>query len=249
MRSTVLIVFLLSVASARAQETVQTMPDSVQVIPGDTVYDERHYVMTPAPLYRFRVSGSAGLSLVVLPQPLTEYPTPAPMLDIRYKVSLPLGLAGYGRLGSNLATSIAQGGGLFGIPLGPLTVAGGYSVAFVYGNITYVDGFNTTQQRWINYPMVSAAWKFPKASISARLEAEITTSVVSELEGQPTGGDRNLLTGYALTVAFEQPFFADRHLLLGITLQTSSDPYQAWFLYNQFQDRLFSSEFFIGFVL
>lgn len=218
-------------------------------VPADTVYDERHYVISPRPLYRFRLSGSAGLSLAVLPQPLTEYPTPAPMVDLRFKLSLPLGLAGYGRLGSNLATSLAQGGGLYGIPLGPLTIAPGYSVAFVYGNITYVDGFNTTQQRWINYPMVSASWRFPKASLTARLEAEFTTSVVSEIEGQPTGGDRNLWTGGALTIAFEQPFFADRHLLLGITLQSSSDPYQAWFLYNQFKDRLFSSEFFIGFIL
>lgn len=237
----VAVVLALSVVTTQAQDPAAPL--------ADTVYDERHYVISPRPLYRFRLSGSAGLSLAVLPQPLTEYPTPAPMVDLRFKLSLPLGLAGYGRLGSNLATSLAQGGGLYGIPLGPLTIAPGYSVAFVYGNITYVDGFNTTQKRWINYPMISASWRFPKASLTARLEAEFTTSVVSEIEGQPTGGDRNLWTGGALTIAFEQPFFADRHLLLGITLQSSSDPYQAWFLYNQFKDRLFSSEFFIGFVL
>lgn len=214
-----------------------------------TIVHDDNYPMSITPAYALRLNAALGVSLAVLPQPLTEYPTPAPMIDVRYKLGLPLGFGGYGRLASNFATSFLQGGGMYSIPLGPLNIAGGYSLAYVYGNITYVDGFNTTQQRWINYPMVAATWLFPKASLTLRVEAEITTSVVSEIDDQPTGGERNAFTGGSATVTFEQPFFANQHLLIGATVQLSSDPYQAWFLYNQFNDRLFSSEFFIGFIL
>ena len=216
----------------------------------DSTYtDDNHYTISATPANTFRLNAAVGLSLAILPQPLTEYPTPAPMVDVRFKIGLPFGFGGYGRVASNIATSILQGGGMYGATLGSLAIAGGYSAAYVYGNITYVDGFNTTQQRWINYPMIAATWLFPKASMTVRIEAEITNSVVSEIENQPTGGDRNAFTGGSITIAFEQPFFANQHLLLGATLQLSSDPYQAWFLYNQFDDQLFSSEFFIGFIL
>ena len=195
------------------------------------------------------LSASIGAALTILPQPLTEYPTPAPMLDSRFRLSLPFGLAAYGRIASNLATSVGQLGGMLQIPMGRLTVAPGYSVAYTYGYLTYVDGFNTTQERWINYPSVTASWSFPRATLTARLEAELQTSIRSWIEDQPTGGDKDVFTGALLTLAVEQPFFARTHVVLGVTFQSSTNPYQAWFLYNTFKDRLFSSEFFLGILL
>lgn len=195
------------------------------------------------------LSASIGAALTILPQPLTEYPTPAPMVDSRFRLSLPLGLAAYGRIASNLATSIGQIGGMLQIPMGHLTVAPGYSVAYTYGYLTYVDGFNTTQERWINYPSVTASWSFPRATLTARVEAELQTSIRSWIEDQPTGGDKDVFTGALLTVAVEQPFFGTTHVVLGVTFQSSTNPYQAWFLYNTFRDRLFSSEFFLGLML
>ena len=210
---------------------------------------EDHYVFSPFPSQEWKLRGSLGLSLAILPQPLTEYPTPAPMLDIRYRFSMPLNCSVYGRLGSNIATSIVQAGGLFSLPVADLTIGAGWSVMFVYGNITYVDGFNTTQQRWINYPMVTASYRFPKATLTARIEAELTTSVESSLEDQTVVDDQDLRSGASATLALEQPFFGRTHVIIGATFQLSNQPYQAWFLYNTFSDRLFSSEFFMGIIL
>ncbi len=240
--------FLL-VALQATSATYLMSADSTTATPVADAFDERHYVLSAYPSNILKLRVSIGVSLTVLPQPLTEYPTPAPGVDIRGKLSLPLGLNGQFRIASNIATSIAQGGGFWSTNLGMLSVGAGYSVAFVYGNITFVDGFRTTQYRWINYPMLTASWSFPKAALTARLEGEFTTSVESTIESQPTKSNRNLLTGGALTVAIEQPFFKSTHVVIGATFQYSSDPYQAWFLYNQFRDRLFSSEFFVGFIL
>lgn len=210
---------------------------------------ERHYIFSAYPSESWRLRGSLGLSLAILPQPLTEYPTPAPMFDIRYRLTMPLNFGIYGRLGSNIATSLGQVGGMFSLPISNLSVGAGYSLMFVYGNITYVDGFNTTQQRWINYPMVTVSYRFPRATLTARIEAELTTSVTSSLEDQSVADDKDLRSGASATIALEQPFFGTTHVVLGATFQYSSQPYQAWFLYNTFSDRLFSSEFFMGIIL
>ncbi|NQW29825.1 MAG: hypothetical protein HQ472_04870 [Ignavibacteria bacterium] len=243
----VMSIFFALCTAAYASDSTEVATEQAPVDPN--AYDETHYVMSAYPSSNVSVRGSLGLSLTLLPQPLTEYPTAAPMADVRLKFAFPLGINGTMRLASNIATSLAQGGGFWGVNIGRLSVGAGYSVAFVYGNLTYVDGFRTTQQRWINYPMVTASWSFPGAALTAKLEAEYTTAVESTIEDQPTKSTKNTLTGGALTVSIEQPFFKTTHVIIGVTFQYSSDPYQAWFLYNQFKDRLFSSEFFVGFIL
>lgn len=211
--------------------------------------EHNHYVMSTREVDHTKLSASIGLALSILPQPLTEYPTPAPMLDVRWRLATPVPFHVYGRLGTNLATSLAQVGGLYAQDIGPATLGIGYSVSYIYGNITYIDGFNTTQHRWINQPMLASSWHFRELTITARLELEVLTSLEQSIEDQVVLSDANSVTGGSLTLALEQPFWDDTHVLLGVTFTRSSNPYQAWFLYNTFQDRLFSTEFFVGFIL
>jgi len=171
------------------------------------------------------------------------------MVDLRWHVPTPLGVHAYGRLGSNFATSIAQAGGMYAHDIGAFSIGAGYSVAYVYGNIDFVDGFNTTQWRWINYPMVTVTVKLNELTLTARAELELLTALKQKIEEQSVNSDLNTFSGTSLTVAAEQPFWNDTHVLLGVTLSYSSNPYQAWFIYNTFNERLFSSELFVGFIL
>ena len=211
--------------------------------------NDQHYVLSSRETTTARFNLSLGPSITMLPQPLTEYPTPAPMLDLRWHVPTPLGVHAYGRLGSNFATSIAQAGGMYAHDIGAFSIGAGYSVAYVYGNIDFVDGFNTTQWRWINYPMVNVTAKLDKLTLTARAELELLTALKQKIEEQSVNSDLNTFSGTSLTVAAEQPFWNDTHVLLGVTLSYSSNPYQAWFIYNTFNERLFSSELFVGFIL
>ena len=133
--------------------------------------------------------------------------------------------------------------------IGAFSVGAGYSVAYVYGNIDFVDGFNTTQWRWINYPMVNLTAKLDKLTLTARAEVELLTSLEQRIEEQEVTSDVNRFSGGLLTIVAEQPFWNNTHVLLGVTLSYSSNPYQAWFIYNTFNERLFSSELFVGFIL
>jgi len=233
MKYLLLLNILLSCASVYTQE-----------LSGD-----QHYVYSSRSIPEMKLNLSLGPSLTMLPQPLTEYPTPAPMVDLRWHVPTPQGAHAYGRVGSNFATSIAQAGGMYAHDIGAFSVGAGYSVAYVYGNIDFVDGFNTTQSRWINYPMVNLTAKLDKLSLTARAEVELLTSLEQRIEDQKVTSDVNRFSGGQLTIAAEQPFWNDTHVLLGVTLSYSSNPYQAWFIYNTFNERLFSSELFVGFIL
>lgn len=211
--------------------------------------NDQHYVFSSRATQRPSFNLSLGPSITMLPQPLTEYPTPAPMVDLRWHVPTPQGAHAYGRVGSNFATSIAQAGGMYAHDIGAFSVGAGYSVAYVYGNIDFVDGFNTTQWRWINYPMVNLTAKLDKLTLTARAEVELLTSLEQRIEEQEVTSDVNRFSGGLLTIVAEQPFWNNTHVLLGVTLSYSSNPYQAWFIYNTFNERLFSSELFVGFIL
>ncbi len=211
--------------------------------------DDRHYLFSTRSVETTRFNGSIGMSLAILPQPLTEYPIPAPMVDIRWRLAFPIGIEGYGRLGSNIATSLVKAGGLYSLDIGPFALGLGYSVTYVYGNLTFIDGFNTSQHRWLNQPMLCSTVQFDNISFSARFELDFVTSLDQRIEDQLVASNENIFTGGSLTLALEQPFWHKTHVMLGITFSNSNNPYQAWFLYNTFKDSLFSTELFVGFIL
>lgn len=210
---------------------------------------DEHYVYSSRSLQATNVNLSIGPSLTMLPQPLTEYPTPAPMLDLRWRVATPYSLNLYGRFGSNIATSVVKAGGLISTDIGSFSVGVGYSAAYVYGNITFIDGFNTSQQRWINYPMVNLSAMLDRLTLTARAELEMITALDQRIEDQEVRTSLDKISGGSLTIVAEQPFWNTTHVLLGVSLSYSSNPYQAWFIYNTFNERLFSSELFLGFIL
>jgi hypothetical protein len=119
----------------------------------------------------------------------------------------------------------------------------------MYGNLTFVDGFHSLEQRWNNHPMVATSWSIDDVTLSARVEAELTTGLDRTIDEQQVNSTANLFTGSSITLTLEQPFFGSTNILLGVTVAHSSNPYQSWFLYNTFQDRLVTTEFILGFYL
>ncbi len=216
--------------------------------PSDTVNFE-HYVFTAHPLDGGDGVFSMGAALTILPQPLTEYPTPAPMLDLHWRLGLPLQTSIYGRAGSNIATTLANMGLMWSFSFGRASVGVGVSEMYMYGNITYVDGFNTVQHRWATYPMVAASWSFPAFTVSGRFEVEYMTSQVRTIADQTVTTAQDQVNGGSLTLAIEQPFWKNTHVSMGVTLNYSRNPYQAWFLFNTFRDKMFYPELFVGFML
>lgn len=207
------------------------------------------FVMSTRAVEQTEFTASVGGTLTMLPKPLTEYTVPAPMIDVRWRLAFPFGLHAFGRAGSNVATSLIQAGGCYARNIGPLTLAAGYSVSFMYGNLTYIDGFNSLEQRWMNHPMLATSWAIDDVVLSARVEAELITAQDRTIDEQQVGTNANLFTGSSITLTLEQPFFGTTNILLGVTIANSSNPYQSWFLYNTFQDRLVTTEFIVGFYL
>ena len=215
----------------------------------DDIYHPIFFVFSTRPIPAWDFSGSLGGGITLLPQPITEYPTPAPSLELRVRLGLPLSVMAYGRASSNIATTFVQSGLCWSYVIENFSVGVGWSAAYVYGNLTFVDGFNTSQHRWLNYPMVTGTARFDKVIFTARVEAELMTSLTRRIETQVVQADNDVYNGSSFTIAVEQPFWKNTQVLLGATVSLSSNPYQVWFLYNTFRDRLLSTEFFIGFVI
>ncbi len=215
----------------------------------DENYHAVRYVFAtrPVPMWDFR--NSIGGSITLLPQPLTEYPVPAPAVELRSRLGLPLNVMAYGRAASNIVTSFVQAGLSWSHMIENFSFGVGWSAAYVYGNLTFVDGFNTSQHRWMNYPMITGTGKFNDVVLTVRVEAELMTSLTKRIATQTIVTQNDVYTGSSLTIAVEQPFWRNTQVLFGATFSLSSNPYQAWFIYNTFQDRLLSTEFFMGFVL
>lgn len=245
----VLVLLIVSMPLAiRAQESGSTSLQAGETAKED-VYHSRHYVFSTRPVPAWDFGASFGGSLTLLPQPLTESTVPAPSVDFRARLGLPLNLMAYGRASSNIATSFVQAGLSWSVAIDNFSVGAGWSAAYMYGNLTFIDDFNTSQHRWLNYPMVTGTAKFKDVLLTVRIEAELMTSLTKRIETQTITTENDVYTGSSLTIAVEQPFWKNTHVLFGATFSLSSNPYQAWFIYNTFQDRLLTTEFFMGFVL
>ncbi|MDZ4745462.1 MAG: hypothetical protein SGJ05_05615 [bacterium] len=215
----------------------------------EDIYHPIFFVFSTRPVPTWDFSGSIGGALTLLPKPLTEYPTPAPAFELRARLGLPLNIMAYGRAGSNIATTIVQSGLSWSYVIENFSVGVGWSAAYMYGNLTFVDGFNTSQHRWLTYPMLTGTAQFDKVIFTARIEAELMTSITKRIETQTVQSEANVYNGSSITLAVEQPFWKNTHVLLGATVSLTTNPYQSWFLYDTFRDRLLTTEFFMGFVL
>jgi hypothetical protein len=225
---------------ASACMTAKAQQDSV---------DLTTYVHSPRPLGIFDANLSLGFALTVLPQPLVETELPAPAVDLRFRVGLPLNLALVGRASSNVATNYASGGMMWSVEVSRLTVGAGLQAGYLYGSVTFLDGFDTDVQAVLANPFGTAGIRFDDFTLSGKLELEYVLSQRKRVESLEVEGTKRTFNGAALTLSVEQPFWKRTHIALGVTLNYTRNPYQAWVAFNTFDDFLFYPELFAGFLL
>lgn len=233
-RLIVLCVLCTSLVAARAQQ------DST---------DLATYVHSPRPLGIFEANMSIGFALTVLPQPLVESEVPAPAVDLRFKVGLPLHLALIGRASSNVATNYAAGGMMWSVEAARLTLGGGLQLGYLYGSVTFLDGFDTDVQAVLANPFATLGVRLDDFTVSGKLELDYVLTQRKRVESLEVEGTKRTFNGAALTLAVEQPFWRNTHIALGVTLNYTRNPYQAWVAFNTFDDFLFYPELFAGFLL
>lgn len=232
----VIAVVLLTCAQASRASTQDTLPY------------RNYYVHAPDPLDMFTINGSVGLSLTLLPQPLVESEVPAPALDIRYRIGLPLHLSLVGRITGNYAANLATLGPMWSAELTRVTLGGGIQGGFMYGHISFLQGFNTTVMGAFAYPFATAGIRFDDFTVSGKLEAEVVLFQQQRIDDIKVSSTARTLNGGSLTLVVEQPFWRTTAISLGATLHYSRNPYQAWLAFNTFDDVLFYPELFAGFI-
>lgn len=207
------------------------------------------YVHSPRPLGAFNANLSIGFALTMLPQPLVESEMPAPAIDVRLRLALPLNFAIVGRGSSNVATNYASGGLMWSTEMSRFTVGFGLQAGYLYGSLTFLDGFDTDVQAVLATPFVVTGLRLDDLTLSAKFELDYVVTQSRRVETLEVEGARRSFNGVAMTIAVEQPFFRTTHIALGVTLNYSRNPYQAWLAFNTFDDYQFYPELFAGFLL
>ena len=220
-------------ASAQAQDDTSTYCD---------------YVNFPAPIERWTFRPLVGLSLTILPQILVEdelRQTPLLRGSVRY--GLPLNFSLTGTLSTNVITNLIEAEARWDVQLNRFAFGLSHRIGWWYG-FSPIEGFDITASSWVHFPGVSAGVRIRDFYLSARVEAQLVTSLEIQTDGIQTNSDEDFVAGYAFGLNLEQPFWGETDVALGLRFNYSRSLYQAWLAFNSFNEPLIYPEFTAGFL-
>lgn len=227
--------FLLLIASdASAQETLARRP----------------FIFYPSPMAENDWQVSVGLTLVTPAKEITEeVALRAPTFDLHALYGLPSNFYLDGRVLAQVLQNHFSVGGRWAHPMGKFSFSLGYDVAWWFGALTTIDGFDTKASGWLNYPNVTVGYDLDDVYLLAKAEAILNLFFRSYVGDTELTTDQNKFSGMAFTIALEQPFWKNTHLTLGFRATYTKFHWQTWSLYSTFDRYLFYPEIIIGFIL
>ena len=231
------LIFLLCSFFTRAQE-----------IP---LYNDQPSIFYPAPYDDKKWQYSIGITLITTPHEITEeaqYHLPAGDFHFIGRAFKKLFLEGRVKfqfvqnhisLGPRLVFQLNQ----------KISLALADEQAFWFGYLK-TEGFDTRAYGWLNYPSFSLGYSTDKdLLITLKAEMLLNQYFISFAGNNEVVDDRDLLSGYAIGVILEQPFYKDKHLALGFRAIYTDFHWQTWVLQPTFERLIFYPEVVAGFIL
>ncbi len=192
----------------------------------------------------------AGLAMANLPEDVIESDDlfRAPLFKFHTLYGLPKNFQLEGSVNSNIVTWQIALGAKWNYVFDKFSFAIGYDVAYLFGRLKQF-GFNSSIKGWMNYPNITAGYKFSKFTVTAKGELVIVTSLTQTADDLEVRSDINTFSGYALTVVVEQPLWKENFLLIGLKINWVKFYYPQWAAFSTFDRLFFIPEFTVGFVL
>lgn len=229
-----LALLLLIMSDASAQETLARRP----------------FIFYPSTPAEKEWQVSVGLTLTTLPRDITEeVAVRAPAFDLHALYGLPSNFSLDGRVFSQVVQNHFSVGPRWAHPMGRFSFSLGYDVAWWFGFLTTIDGFDTKASGWLNYPSITLGYDLEDVYLLAKMEAILNMYYRSYVGESELSTDQNTFSGMAFTLALEQPFWKNTHLTLGMRGSYTKFHWQTWSLFSTFDRYLFYPEIIIGFIL
>jgi hypothetical protein len=194
---------------------------------------------------------SAGLTLTWMPTNITEdVQVVAPAGDFHVLRKLFKGFYLDGRVNFQFVQNQFALGARWAYAIDEnLSVSVGDDFAWWFG-ILNIEGFHTKAEGWMNYPSLSLGYQFNKqVLLTLKGEAIFNLYYRSNVGNELTDYNINKFSGWACTIALEQPFYHRTNFILAFKGQYTNFFYQTWSLYPSFTKKLFYPEIIIGFIL
>lgn len=193
---------------------------------------------------------SLGFAATAPPTEITEaMQVRWPAFDYHTLYGLPNGFFLDGRAAVQVLQNRISAGPRWTSNLGPVSFALGYDLAYWFGFLD-VGGFDSKAHGWQGSPSVSLGYDLGRG-IAASVKGELMMdySMSSSQGDLEIGRNSRTLTGYAMTIGLEQPFYHGHYLSLSFRAMYTKFYWQTWSLYSTFDRYLFFPEIAVGFIL
>ena len=191
----------------------------------------------------------AGMSLANLPEDVIESDDVfrAPLFQFHALYGIPKNFLIEGSLNTNFVTWQFSLGAKWNYVFDKFSFALGYDVAYLFGGLRQF-GFDSSIKGWMNYPNLTVGYEFSKFTISVKGELILVTSLTQTADDLEVASDLNAVSGYAITIAVEQPLWKDNYFLVGMKINQVKFYYPQWAAFSTFDRLFFIPEFTVGFV-
>lgn len=184
-----------------------------------------------------------GGSFILLPTPdLEEYPVPA--IEIQFKYGLMKNVSLVSSLSTNYFSSLLQSGLQLNINSSRLS----------FGLANHIGGFLGTYHldmfednfaySFMDMPIVRFGIRADEFSASISLGATYIFTSGSKVGDLSAPGPEGVWNDFNCTLAIEQPMFRKTIISIGLSLEFSRSPYQAWFFYDTIDEYRSVPKFF-----
>ena len=204
-----------------------------------------HY---PVRLQPAEFRSTIDISFARAPQDILEEASfiraPLPTWDLRY--GLPNNFQVNGAITSIIITNHVALGASWVHGFDRLHVEVGYRLAYWFGFMKNIDGFDNSAHGWINYPGAAVGYDFGTMAVTLRAEMNIVTSLTTYAGDLETSSDNNFYNGGSLALLLEQPLWKDNYVTLGIRVSRVKFFYPTWLLFPTFNRYYFIPEILLG---
>lgn len=215
------------------------------------IYNDQPSLFYPEPYDAKKWQYSIGFSLITTPHEITEegqYHLPAGDFHFTGRATKKIFLEG--RLKFQVLQNSFSLGPRYVIHINErFSLAVADEQAFWFGWLK-AEGFDTRAFGYLNYPSLSIGYSTKKEILITLKSELLLNQYFKSFAGKnELVSDRDFLSGFAIGLILEQPFFKDNHLSIGFRGIYTDFHWQTWVLYPTFDRLIFYPEIMAGFIL
>ncbi|MEO7311235.1 MAG: hypothetical protein ABIX01_12610 [Chitinophagaceae bacterium] len=222
------------------------------VLAQDSSFTAKHAAMLfPYPMYHEKWRASIGFTLLTTSETVTEeVRARVPCGDFRVLRKITNNINLNGRLMVQVLQNHISAGIKYTRPItSRIYAAAGNDLGYWFG-ILKIQGFNSRASGLINYPYLTVGYK-TKNNLLLSFKAEVSLILnYKAVNGENTfTSKQDFYNGESFTLAIEQPFFKDKHLLLAISTINNYFYWQTWSLFYKTNRKVFYPQITVGLIL